>query len=337
MEIKYRPMALKDIAERRTFSQIKINLFRTELGKYQIWNSIKDFTIFCAGSYGRLEAEMHSDMDLFFLSSSPEPEGVVTKEQQLRLFGKLIETADTHSFPPFSNDCQYLEVHSSHSLLKNLGSRDDDSSNTFTIRLLMLLEGNWIYDSETFRSIQQQIVRSYYRDYPDHSATFEPVFLMNDIVRFWNTLKVNYENKRNQPDDQSEQLKIKQKIRNFKLKYSRMTICHATLAALGSFDKPLQEQDVLDLISVPPLQRLEDIPKRLPDTEPKIQELLEAYTKFLEYTKLPTTELEGLFSDKQMRTELFAEATQYGDLMFELIMAIDQLRPEKKLARNLIV
>lgn len=325
------------IKDRQQFSQIKIDVFRKEIATFPVLYGVNDFTIFCAGSYGRLEAEQHSDIDLFFVSRAPKTDHTLSKEKQLRLFGKLIETADNHSFPPFSNDCQYLELHYADDLLLRLGSRDDDYTNSFTIRMLMLLEGNWVYNQDVFRTAQEQIVETYYRDYPDHQATFEPVFMMNDILRFWSTLKINYENKRNQPPNESKEFKVKQKVKNFKLKFSRMTTCQATVASLGSFKAPLKKEEVLDLISKPPTQRLTDIAERLPSTSEKVAAVLEEYAWFLEQTKQSTNELEALFEDKTKTTQMFGRANAYGDLMFDLIMEIDAAIPDKKFLRYIVI
>jgi hypothetical protein len=44
---------------------------------------------------------------------------------------------------------------------------------------------------------------------------------------------------RTQTQQQDEALKLKQKIKNFKLKFSRLLTCYATIAYLSSFDGDL--------------------------------------------------------------------------------------------------
>ena len=198
-------------------------------------------TIFGAGSYGRHEASTHSDIDLFFLidgknDAIPEP-----RTSSLRLFAKVIETVDLMSFPKLSNDCEYLELLSTADILYHLGSRTDDSANYFTARMLLLLEGQCLHGSIVYEKVLKDVVDSYFNDFPDHKQTFSPMFLVNDICRFWKTMLLNYENRRGlrDPAAATEDRKTKHKVRNFKLKFSRMTTCFASVAALGSFSAPV--------------------------------------------------------------------------------------------------
>jgi hypothetical protein len=45
-----------------------------------------------------------------------------------------------------------------------------------------LLAGN---DTPLYNTTIQNILEAYFRDYEDHAANFRPIFLVNDIIRFW--------------------------------------------------------------------------------------------------------------------------------------------------------
>ena len=240
-------------------------------------------------------------------------------------------------FPKFSNDCEFVVLLHTNEILDNLGSRTDDHENYFTARMLLLLEGHCLYRQSVFDDITAKIVNSYFKDYPDHQHTFQPMFLLNDICRFWKTLLLNYENKRNVPVGANEERKTKQKVRNFKLKYSRMTTCFASIAALGSYLAPVTEQQIIDVTRLTPLQRLQSIPERIPSAAGPVREILDRYDWFLTMTGLPTPELEGHFSDKQKRTEMFQRANEYGDSMFKLLQAIDATDTQLRLLRNVVI
>ena len=296
-------------------------------------------TIFGAGSYGRHEASTHSDIDLFFLidgknDAIPEP-----RTSSLRLFAKVIETVDLMSFPKLSNDCEYLELLSTADILYHLGSRTDDSANYFTARMLLLLEGQCLHGSIVYEKVLKDVVDSYFNDFPDHKQTFSPMFLVNDICRFWKTMLLNYENRRGlrDPAAATEDRKTKHKVRNFKLKFSRMTTCFASVAALGSFSAPVTPEQVIQLVRMTPRARLMSVSERISSMKPAVQKVLAEYEWFLEMTGQPTTELEAHFSDVQKRRQMFERAIAYGDLMYGLLQAIDATDGRLKLIRNIAI
>jgi hypothetical protein len=77
-----------------------------------------------------------------------------------------------------------------------LGCASDNSLNAFTARMLLLLESQPVSDETVYTRLRQRIVGFYYRDFDDHNETFLPTFLLNDILRFWRTLTLNYEHHR---------------------------------------------------------------------------------------------------------------------------------------------
>jgi len=306
--------------ERAAYSNGKLDLLKDALAALPEARAIDGLTIFCAGSYGRDEASEYSDIDLFFLhedrSAIHNP-----RESELRLFAKLIEIADGLGFPGFSNDCEYLQLHSTKEILSHLGDREDDYLNFFTMRMLMLLESKCIFGQPAFEEAQRSFIKSYYRDYPKHRKTFEPTFLLNDISRFWKTLLLNYENKRTQKESDAD--KTKARVRNFKVKFSRMTTCFATVAAIGAFVPPVTEEDVAQIALMNPRSRLQLVAQKLPDTRDHVDAVLASYSWFLEQTANTTDDLELLFVDQTSRSLMFQRANAYRDSMLDLLIQID--------------
>ena len=243
------------LAEARAqHSQQRLDQLRSQIQKLEVLQDFPTLTVYGVGSYARLEASEHSDLDLFFLTSDDLSEIDDPRTKSLRLFGEIIEIAQGLGFPKFSNDCEYLTFLSTADILKNLGNPSDDHQNYFTARMLLLLESHCLHNETCFDEIIRRIISSYFRDYPDHPETFWPLFLLNDIGRFWKTLLLNYEHKRRQEPDKPirEEVKTKQKVRNFKLKYSRLTTCFASIVALGSRSAPVTEDDVFNLTKLTP-------------------------------------------------------------------------------------
>ena len=101
------------------------------------------------------------------------------------------------SFPKFTNDGKYLEILFADEMLSSLGGRQDDHMNYFTSRMLLLLESHPVLNKDAYYSITKKVIRSYFRDFDYYPDTFRPTFLINDIIRFWKTLCLNYEYDRN--------------------------------------------------------------------------------------------------------------------------------------------
>jgi len=224
--------------KKQSHSREKIKALQEALENATEISKLRDLTIFVSGSYARLEASKYSDIDLFFIQH-----GVIDKIDSpnissLRMFSEVISISDNLGFPKFSNDGEFLKILESKEILKELGGRKDDYNNHFTARLLMILESRCLFNESAYDQILKDVLGAYFKDYPDHPRDFQPTFLVNDILRFWKTLCLNYENKRNQPDDDRTR-QIKQKIKNFKLKFSRMLTCFGSIAYIVSRHDPI--------------------------------------------------------------------------------------------------
>jgi len=80
--------------------------------------------LFTTGSYGRLEASKHSDIDLFFLFDNRESS--FSRISKTLIDAHIISISREMRFPEFSADGEYLEVHNIWDLCAEMGSRKDD-------------------------------------------------------------------------------------------------------------------------------------------------------------------------------------------------------------------
>lgn len=323
--------------ERAVYSETKVYELKKRIDTIPGITDYSNLTVFGAGSYARNEASEYSDIDMFFVCKGEREDLPEPHTRELRLFGSLIEMIRVMGFPKFSSDCEYLKILHSIDILENMGMPADDHENYFTVRMLLLLESKCLFGEASYRDIVSEIVGSYFRDYPDHEETFQPIFLLNDICRFWKTLLMNYESKRG-GSNYTEEQKTKQKVKNFKLKFSRMTTCFASIASICSHTIPLKEEDIIEQIRLTPHERLGSIPTRMPEAEHAVQEVLNQYAFFLEKTGLPTEKLESHFSDKQKRTEMFQIANRYGECMYDLLRVLDDCQDDSfKFMRYLVI
>ena len=154
--------------DRALYSQTRLDELKNRIGRIPAISTYGNLTIFGAGSYARQEASPYSDLDLFFLCNEERETLTKPRTSELRLFAELITIADAMTFPEFSNDCEYLKMLHSPQILKHMGSSTDDYENYFTVRMLLLLESRCLFGNILYDQITQEIIDSYYKDYPDH-------------------------------------------------------------------------------------------------------------------------------------------------------------------------
>ncbi len=326
------------LEDRRSHSKSRLEELGKALRDVKQPTEDETLTIYAAGSYARYEASEYSDIDLFFLAKGDESQFDEPRTHKFRLFADVIQAGDRLRFPKFSNDCEYLQIIYLDDVLKSIGRREDDGKNYFTARMLMLLEGRCLYGDIAFNEILDKIVAAYFRNYEEHKDKFRPVFLLNDIHRYWKTLLLNYESLRNATGENSLKPEdIQRRVKKFKVKYSRVLTCFASLAYLGIVGVPISPDDVKSMVAMTPQDRLNHVRKNEPACEHLIEEIIEDYIWFLRLTGLPQSDLEEKFRDHGERRELYNRADAFGDLMYRLILEIDQIHPDLQLARTLVV
>lgn len=285
--------------------------------------------VYVTGSVGRGEASQHSDLDVFVVST-----GELKKLDGIRLLAHLIEATEAIGFPPFSGDGEYLEIHSIHTLIDLLGTRDDDHTNVFTARLLLLLESRPILGGPVYEAALRQVIGSYWRDFDDHAPDFLPVFLVNDISRYWKVLCVSYEAA---GPPSSDEEKAKRRLNNYKLKHSRLLTCYSSLLYLASLlrrSAGVSPADAFDMAMLTPLERLIAVRETYVDLRDKVDQLIADYTTFLETTDASKAELLRRFADDAYHEVKRTDAHGFGDRIFELL---SHLASESRLFRYLVV
>jgi predicted nucleotidyltransferase len=187
-----------EIADRRSKTAARIAELRSRMKAAEALVTGKA-CIYATGSFGRREAGPYSDLDLFILGKrdgKPGRDGMegshLKRLDEICIKADLIEVTRELKIPEFSGDGRYLTHYSVHEFTKTLGTPEDDVTNTFTARLLLLLESCPLLESAVYREVTEEVVAAYWRDYEDHKRDFMPAFLGNDILRLWRTFCVNY-------------------------------------------------------------------------------------------------------------------------------------------------
>jgi predicted nucleotidyltransferase len=211
-------------------------------------------SVFVAGSLGRFETGRKSDLDVFLLAKSIEPNKKGTtrfpKLEEIQLLSKLIQVNTSLGLPEFSGDGRYLKVHDVNDIVESTGDANDDSENYFTTRLLLLLESKSIWNDELRQEAIEQVLENYFKD-GKGKKDFRPLFLLNDILRYWRTICLNYERDRIAPT-------AKWWKKNLNLKFSRKLTVYSTILAIVT--KAVEtKQELIELTNMVPLQRLASV------------------------------------------------------------------------------
>lgn len=295
------------------YSADRLNELRRRLAGAAAVLGEQPLSVYVTGSYGRLEAWAGSDIDLFFLHGGSEDEGPFPYTTFIRIASALIDATEAMGFPAFTGDGEYLEVHYVGQMERVLGSREDDYLNAFTARMLLLLESRPLLNDEVYESLLARIIGFYFRDYQDHQAGFLPIFLQNDILRFWRTLTLNYEHHRlkllalSGPDLESK--KADSAVKNFKLKVSRLSTCFSMVAHLSSANAPVTPEQIRQLCSLTPSKRFQALRGRTDAADALIDELEQQYAEFLEITQRDEGDLRAHLGDPKVGDRLSGRRT----------------------------
>ncbi|WP_377388057.1 nucleotidyltransferase domain-containing protein [Rhodobacter lacus] len=322
--------------ERRAFSEKNFTALKALLENIEE-RLAGNACVYATGSYGRLEAGSQSDLDLFIVAKVEKKRdgtqvSLLSNLDQILIKADLINAVRALNLPDFDGDGKYLACHPICDFVSHLGGPEDDYRNTLTGRLLMFLEGRPLAGDKVFDELIEEIIAAYFQDYPDHSDSFIPAFLCNDILRLWRTFCVNYEFSR-----KKRTVSAKSGIKNLKLKHSRMLTCYsAIIYMLNAFsvNGTVVTSDILDMVKLSPLQRIDSVAEnaRSGDLRTIRDDLSSGYASFLQKMDKPQEELIKDFETHG--SDWTKKSYEFGDNMSRFI---NQMEPDEKFMRLLLI
>ncbi|MGD0143136.1 MAG: hypothetical protein ABSC92_08260 [Rhizomicrobium sp.] len=290
----------------KQFSDLKLETLRASAGSIVPSNA----AVITCGSFARREASILSDIDYFVVLPGTRPATVTAPPAWLATLDAAIK-AIVPKAP--ADDGAFKKVDYFDDMLHNIGG-NDDSNGKITRRILLLLEGEWLANESAFRNLRHEVLKRYIQDtITDHQLA---LFLLNDIIRYYRTVAVDYEFK-------TEEMSKPWAIRNIKLIFSRkllyasglfsvaMTADHAYADKIGTLEK---------FFELPELDRMIAICGEAP-----MEKVAGCYNNFLEKLESPEfrTRLDLLSKDQSgRRDEEFRKLKNEGHHFTRHILAL---------------
>lgn len=304
------------IADAETFSLETLRKTRQAISDNPPPETVK--ILAAAGSLARLEASEESDLDLIIITR----DGATVDEDTLSawrdgLCDRLkIERPNPNGV--FIKSTPYGQVVS-------IAGYAEEHYSDVAKRVLTVLESEWLFGDNDYQQLLDEVLDCYGQDVKSNPHKVF-LFLLNDVIRFFRALCVNYQHTKSETNDG------KWPIRNLKLRHSRVLMYFSMVAAIGSLS-PREAADKVEtlrlLIAMPPLRRLHAAYALSGDAG--FDRVAELYNRFLARLSDKTVrdELKGLEYENRYGSELFKELkTNSDELATELARFYETRRGE---------
>jgi len=229
----------------KTESERQLKLMRAIA--QEMFGGNPNYLIGANGSVARRECTNGSDVDLYFLFTG----NVVFDDVRLaqdnyrnRLKQEGLDMPDPGGVFEDPLDIE--------DLLATIGG-DDDTNVFITRRMLFLLEGEWTFNQQLFDQTRTRLINRYVTE--DLSDAKLCLFLLNDVIRYWRTICVDFEHKTADADKPRA-------IRLIKLRFSRMLLYLGGVAAVSQTKGQAvteKRKTLENLFALPTIERMQSV------------------------------------------------------------------------------
>ncbi len=263
------------------------------------------------GSVGRDEWTSGSDLDWTLLIDGMADPAHLPIAQEIRV--KLLAAG----FKEPGQTGVFGNLAFSHDIIHRIGGENDSNRNT-TQRILLILESAVIGNhAEAYNRVGGHVFSRYLEEetgLPDPGGKHKvPRFLLNDIVRFWRTMAVDFASKQRERAGQGWGL------RNTKLRMSRKLIFASGLLMCFSCSfvptsDPLL-QYLIDVAKQTPLEKLASALLDYGESSETALKIFNAYDQFLAMLDHEDIrkELENLTADNAAANETFRQVRAFSN------------------------
>jgi hypothetical protein len=288
---------------------LKINeaLSKTILDKLRdvLNTNDKSFAIVVGGSIARLEASTESDIDYYFFADNAEG----LKRAKDLWNSKAGEIAKIVGKNPSAigafgeGGSETLEE-----LTKNIGGNDDFNAK-ITRRILFLLESTWLTSEETVERYRKEVLTRYVSENIEDRHLCR--FLLNDVIRYYRTICVDFEFKTFEGGKAWG-------IRYIKLRFSRQLLYFSGLIAIAETVGLSRDEKInvlIKLFKMPPLERIKHVCNDLSSP------IFDLYGQFLEKISDGSVRenLNLVTNNKNTHTSEFTELREKGKQFSEAL------------------
>lgn len=281
---------LNGIKDAKGYSDEIILKIRSRLEAVTLPSSLSIVTV---GSFARREASSQSDMDFFIIKNGQED-----GKKEIEKFREVVSELSIRM--PGSSGT-FDEVVALDEMVCNIGGIYDDPKK-LTKRLLILLEGEWLFNKDLFDNLIDKLLQTYVKD----SITQHQLcrFLLNDLIRYYRTIGVDFENKTCEGGKPWGD-------RNIKLMFSRKLLYFSGILAVAETAQqtPETKREILKkYLRRTPIERIEDI------CGARARKMLEMYDEFTRQMALPETRemLKATTVERESHTSEFRELKNMG-------------------------
>ncbi len=236
------------LTDNEKYSRLIINTLRDRFSQAFGDREPEDgvFTIVAVGSIGRREASSESDLDIYVIHDD------LGEDVAQRITDEVNEIAfDVVDRRP-ADDGAFAHAQNLKEILGNIGGMDDSNENT-TRRVLFLLESACAYNDRFYDDIFDKLAHKYLKE--DLGQDQIAMFFLNDVIRYYRTICVDFEYKTGEKGKEWG-------LRNIKLVFSRQLIyLGGIIVAAEMCGLELEEKRTRfeQLLKMPPLHRIKDV------------------------------------------------------------------------------
>lgn len=254
--------------------------------------------IYVTGSMARGEATEGSDLDLFVVDALNEGDRRLNHVETAHLVAHLDNVREDAGFRPFSRGGEFVRTLSMQDLITLIGDPQDDALNTFTARMLLLINSRPLTNYDAYARSRELVLDKYWIPQAPR-ADFRPIMLLNDLRRWWGVLCLNFErfNPYYVVDAYSAQPTTERRVSNLKLRFARLMAAYTPILGLiyASTDDGIIDRATCDeILLLSPVERLLTIQEGSGSDSrvgELVREVIDAYNMYLIFMNRAKEEL----------------------------------------------